>query len=412
MSNDFEPHILQNLLAQIGILIKHDEKVKAEKQLRGENFNVFTVLGFYHQEVKLHSGFIAELLNINGSHGLKDAFLKSFIHHAGIDDLIIDTSKCKTAVEFYIGPIINTQGGQMDILIESSEAAIIIENKVNADDTEKQLLRYYNFANSKKYKNGFKLIYLTLDGRNPGDYTTGGQVPENEITCISYREVILNWLNHSVEIAARQPLVRESIIQYISIIKKLTGQNMENESNDELMTILSDSASTIKASFVIEQNLWKLKRHILKRVKVFQEEIMNEINKQGDFEIEKIIYDDDYDEKESGYSFLIKNWINHKIKFSFANKWYSGLYYGIVNKTENESLSEEQCKKLVESLNGYKLSSSVWWTCNREPSDSIYQNNWGMETFVNIANTTTDDFKQFMKTAILELLTATKDLEM
>lgn len=411
MSIDFDRNILQNLLDKIALLIKHDEKVKAEKQRRGENFNVFTVLGFYSEEVKLHSAFIAELLNVEGSHGLKDTFLKSFMQYAGIGDLTIDTSKCKTTVELSIGQKTETTGGRIDIIIETPEAAIIIENKIYARDQENQLMRYCNYAKSKNYKNGFKLIYLTLNGNEPVDFTTGGkEIQEGEITCISYRDTILNWLNQSVEIAANQPLVRETIKQYIAVIKKLTGQNIENEHMDELMKILSENKETIKASFLIHDNLERLRRHILLRVKQFQKEIMDEINISKKFVIIDFTYDDDYDEKESGYSFFIKSWNNHKIKFSFAEKWYGGFYYGIVNKTEKETLTKEHSKMFVNRLNGYHLSSNVWWTCNKQPDDPIYRNNWGMETIVNIA--TTDDFKKLMKDEILNLLAATEGFKM
>lgn len=410
MSNDFEPHILQNLLGKIALLIKHDEEVKAEKQRRGENFNVFTVLGFYSEEVKLHSAFIAELLNVEGSHGLKDAFLKSFMQYAGIGDLTIDTSKCKTTVELPIGPKTETTGGRIDIIIESPEASIIVENKIYAGDQENQLLRYFNYAKSKNNKKEFKLIYLTLNGNEPGNYTTGGQVPKDKIICISYREVILNWLNHSVELAARHPLVRETIIQYIAVIKKLTGQNIENEHMDELIKILSASEATIKASFLIgDSTIDRLKRHILLRVKQFQNEIKDEINSGKEFEIEAIDYEDNYDEPESGFTFIIKGWDSYKVKFSFAEKHWGGFYYGILNKVERK-IPEELRTKIIEKLPGYERPTNDWWICNKIPSEQIYRDYWQADAFASIAKT--DEFKQLMKTAILELLAATENLEM
>lgn len=64
---------------------EHLTNIFADKELeqdakwkRGEYFNVFEVLGLSTKEVRLHSAFLPELLNPNGSHGLGDKMLRSF----------------------------------------------------------------------------------------------------------------------------------------------------------------------------------------------------------------------------------------------------------------------------------------------------------------------------------------------
>lgn len=47
--------------------------------------------------------------------------------------------------------------------------AIIIENKIYAGDQEYQMLRYYN--HSKTYADS-RLIYLSLDGKTPSNFST------------------------------------------------------------------------------------------------------------------------------------------------------------------------------------------------------------------------------------------------
>lgn len=411
MNSNIDIISLQNLLDRLYTLIRHEQKLQEEKKLRGENFNVFTVLGFYHQEVRLHSAFLAELLNVKGSHGLKDVFLKSFIQHTHIDDLKIDTTKCITTVEYYIGKKTEEKGGRIDIIIETPESAIIIENKIYAEDQENQLLRYYNYANNKHYKNGYKLLYLTLTGYTPSKTSTGiNKIPKDGFKCISYKDNLLKWLEQAVEIAARQPLVRETIIQYINIIKKLTGQNMEKNHIDELVKILSSSENAIRTSFLIEQNFWQVKRNILLRIKQFQSEIMNEINAEGKYKILAFDYNDKFEDTESGFSYTIDRWENHSIKFSFENRWFSGLYYGVVTKDGKEALSPEQKIELIKTLDGYNGYSSTWWTCFRYPQDNLYSSTWTEDAFVDIA--TTDNFKQLMKSEIKNLLDATLNLDM
>ena len=71
---------LVNLLKKVSLIVARDKIQQEEKRKRGENFNIFKTLGMQTSEVRLHSAFLAELLNPNGSHGLKDKFLKAFLN--------------------------------------------------------------------------------------------------------------------------------------------------------------------------------------------------------------------------------------------------------------------------------------------------------------------------------------------
>lgn len=67
---------IKNLLQNVAIIQrKYDEIGK----ITGENFNVFSVLKLDSKEVRMHSAFIGELLNPNGSHGLKEVPLKILV---------------------------------------------------------------------------------------------------------------------------------------------------------------------------------------------------------------------------------------------------------------------------------------------------------------------------------------------
>lgn len=158
MTGDTES--IQKLLTKVKHITDIDDKVQEERRKRGELFNVFNVIGLRSEEVRLHSAFLAELLNPKGSHGLQDAFLKEFIDVAGISDLNFETSNSTVSTEYYIGKKEETTGGRIDILIQSEDKAIIIENKIYAPDQENQLIRYSNYG--KEYaKGGYRLLYLT-----------------------------------------------------------------------------------------------------------------------------------------------------------------------------------------------------------------------------------------------------------
>src|SRR5688572_11747237 len=118
---------MQTLLDKIGIIdYKYDK-------LREQNtFNIFSILRNKNDEVNLHSRFIGELLNPIGSHKLGNIFLNHFLKL-----LNINTQGFEKAT-------VHREYKDIDILIKSGSKAIILENKIWAEDQEKQLERYNN----------------------------------------------------------------------------------------------------------------------------------------------------------------------------------------------------------------------------------------------------------------------------
>lgn len=93
---------LNDLLMEISKICLIEQERMKHKQRKGDCFNVFNTLGLRSNEVRLHSAFLAELLNPDGNHGLKDAMLKEFLAAIGLKRDYI--SNCNTnIVERYIG---------------------------------------------------------------------------------------------------------------------------------------------------------------------------------------------------------------------------------------------------------------------------------------------------------------------
>lgn len=255
--NAFIMDELTKLIKQVSAILVREKTQQEEKRKRGERFNIFEILGLQTSEVRLHSAIIAELLNPKGNHGLGDKLLKAFI-----DDIItkqltfnMDTSSTEVIVEYPIGPISEdgTEGGRIDILLKDNEKqTIIIENKIYAGDQKCQLLRYNNYAckTEQLSKDQYIILYLTLDGVQASDYSTG----ENDFKyyCISYRNDILKWLEHCLCIAALQPLVRETIQQYINTIKTILAI-MGNDNTEKLMKLLTSAENIETTISIIEQ---------------------------------------------------------------------------------------------------------------------------------------------------------------
>lgn len=190
------------------IINLHNERIH-QASLRGEYYNIFEVTKLTYDEVKLHSAFIADLLNPNGKHGLGTLPLNEFIklNKIQIDDKILP--KARVATEYSIGPISKdySHGGNIDILIKLNDTTIVIENKIYAIDQRKQLLRYHNFI---KY-HPHKLLYLTLDGHEPSKESKKDLKIDEDYTCISYAEHISKWIQKCLIAAINKPLIRETL---------------------------------------------------------------------------------------------------------------------------------------------------------------------------------------------------------
>lgn len=249
---------LINLLKQIKSIVIQEKIMKEERWKRGENFNVFSVLSLSRNETRLHSAFIAELLNTNGSHGLRNAFLENFIYNI-IPGFEFDTLHADVKVEAYIGPKNedSTRGGRIDILVtDNKNHAIVIENKIDASEQEGQLCRYNNYAKDMGFSD-YRLLYLTLDGK---DSDTISDIDKTNYVPISYKIEILNWLELCVGIAACYPLIRETIRQYIINLKEIL--NIMGVENENKLIELVTSKEYTESTLAILRNEMEIKREI------------------------------------------------------------------------------------------------------------------------------------------------------
>ncbi|MDA3779682.1 MAG: PD-(D/E)XK nuclease family protein [Bacteroidales bacterium] len=289
------------------------DKYEEIAYLKGENFNLFDILDRRSDEVKSHSAMLAELLNPKGSHGMKDKFLKLFIemlngkldpniHYNKNNDFtsisIENLEDTKPLVEFNIGDISEDKsgGGRIDILLTNKDYNICIENKIYADDQDYQLRRYYNYLNKETSKNNI-LIYLTLDGKEASEKSTkkSGENGDKDLLsndkdyfCLSYKKDILSWLQNCYHASIELPILRESIKQYIILIKSLTNQLTSDKMAEEVhKTILIDikSAENIAKEFdnAIKECSNKLKENIKKKLEVELPDAFIEMKENNSF---------------------------------------------------------------------------------------------------------------------------------
>lgn len=238
---------IQNLLNKVDVIRQEAKRLRAESKAKGEEFDVFSVVGFWNEEVKFHSAIIAELLDPNGSHGAGDFYLKQFLKILKRDDFVLDINLVKPDSERKIkerdiGPKTETMGGRVDIIIEDGEHALIIENKPGDGDQEVQMFRYRNYAD-KNYKDSI-LVYLTLDGREASDYSTKRK--RFDYKRLSYDD-ILSWLDICSCKSLPDTNVKAVINQYKLHIKKILGITMDDNNSKELLELLTQNENNALA---------------------------------------------------------------------------------------------------------------------------------------------------------------------
>ena len=250
---------LQSLLNQVSVIIEEEKKLRQRKYDSGETFNVFEVLRLQRDEVRLHSSFIAALLDPKGPHGLKTKLLESFLQVMNAEDILNDLGTVQVEREMSIGQITKSgeEGGRMDIVLKDKYGnAIVIENKIDAKDQPKQLLRYNNYC--KKHFNKSRIYYLTKWGVEPSDESCGGQ--DFDFWTASYNEDILSWLDDCIEISRIVRPVNETIKQYrINLVEILNI--MSQNSEKELLSVATKDEN-IESTLAILKNQFNIGKKI------------------------------------------------------------------------------------------------------------------------------------------------------
>ena len=370
-------HEFELFLKSAKHLLDEETLIKNERFRRGEDFNIFEVMGMESDEVFTHSAILACLLDPNGSHGCGDVFLKLFLSSLLIfSDWNFSTKNAKTQVEYSIGPILKSreeEGGRIDILLESDQKGIIIENKIYACDQDKQLIRYHNYAEQKYGHENYKLLYLTLQGNEPSDGSIKGKniilkndIEQQDFFCVSYAVDIIQWLEQCMEKAVYKPILRETIAQYIYTLKKITNLQMETNTKQEL-TKLCLQSENIDALLWIRNNSDNIINEFMQ--KIFHPQL-NKIAEEGKYEIE--IIDNGRDWINTNYmrfSFYKKEWTDFEISFEFQSRNLRKLVCGFRYKNGRRG-NAKNVYDILTNIGGGK--KSVGWPFYRYRLDQ----NW------------------------------------
>lgn len=372
-----------NLLKKIELINYKYSLIDAENQ-----FNIFGILRNKYDEVNLHSQFICELLQKNGSHKYGLEITKSFLNTLGIEDFKLD--KYTVYKEYQ----------NIDILITNDKQAIIIENKIWANDQAEQLQRYSKIIEGEYFEDIY-IFYLTPFGKEPSKSSLGTlklqkekddeKIEKGEVILISYSFHILNWIESCIKITATHPALREATIQYQQLINDLTGKSSNMEKRMEIYNLLSEG-NNIENAFTIAQNWNHIRWHTEWDFwTCFEEKIKKEnyiILDNQKFSIEKlnsVIHQSRNRKSYYGLKFELSEFKGKKV-YLMIERGFGQVIYGI--KTDNENV--EELSKLIQGFSEFNVMGN--WTCRNHFNPSI-----DFEAFSNKATLYLSNYKVRVK---------------
>lgn len=160
------------------VLAQEEHRLRADGRWVHGRDDMFGVLGIERAEIH-HSAMIAWLLDPCARHGLGTAFLGRVLRRcfpdAGFDDLAGARPTCEV-----------TRGdSRADIVVWMSDATVIFENKVDADESPQQCDALFVLFRENI---GARFVLLTPSGRRPD--TASGEAAEAYVV-LSFAEVRL-----------------------------------------------------------------------------------------------------------------------------------------------------------------------------------------------------------------------------
>jgi hypothetical protein len=250
--------------AEFERLKKHWAELRKEQQNRERvdlPYNVFRLLRLERKEDDLHSPFLRDLLDPDGSHGQGLLFLRSFLDLLAKKLTATGVSSLSDIHRHFVDPsnreewCVRTERDRINISIRNHRAELIIsiENKIDAGEQEKQLCRYRNLLDDERAYKRRVLVFLT-----PGGY--GDPKSGKPDVHLKYEQDIAPWLQ---EIEAKEELpttVRNAVHQYHEIIEDMSG--VRGMSKDEALIELLAKHENIRCALDISKSTGDVKRKL------------------------------------------------------------------------------------------------------------------------------------------------------
>ena len=247
------------------IKVKHEiKRIKKEIKEFPPQFNIFDSINLLNHE-NYNSNLFANFLEIKFKHngneiGFAKLFLKYLNEEFGwefdLENIKIEDIEIKRELS-------TEERKRIDIFIGYKEKfAVIIENKIWADDGYKQLENYYNYVKSQEYDKIY-IIYLTPYEREPSENSLNKELYKKEGSELYEKfknikhEEIGNWIKDSIleneEFSFLHNEDKENNKKNYKLLKSALIQII----NNELSISQGDKMTEGKIKKILEENIFK-----------------------------------------------------------------------------------------------------------------------------------------------------------
>lgn len=240
---------MKELIDQAAAIV---EEYNSKREKLGLDYNVFTLMDIERRELETHEYMIYSILNYPT---LRERFIESFLFNMALPKSFV-REQWTVDREYDIGKY-----GRLDLFfkpIGHSKKCVVVELKIDAWDQERQIKRYEDYVRKHGYE-AYRIIYLTLDGRDPEEQSYDGMEHPRWLVRKSFGEDVVGWLENCIEICQSNNVDAGFIQQYKILLEKLTREEkMEND-----VVKLIKSSRELRACLQIEQALHEIKGQIL-----------------------------------------------------------------------------------------------------------------------------------------------------
>ncbi len=213
--------VVAALAHETELLALHDALRKLERDFKlNHRFNLFEALNITRQEVR-HSRFIAFLLDPLEPHGLGDRFLRAMLLAAADEHPQLPVSRLALSIQDLSDVTVQCERDHFDISVQlpSLQLLFVVENKIDAPESDSQLNAYRNRA-AQRYPNlKFMGTFLTPDGYDGEDDLWGALSYVEVATClrdvmeeVSISEEARLVLSHYLDLIERKIVTSQALI--------------------------------------------------------------------------------------------------------------------------------------------------------------------------------------------------------
>jgi hypothetical protein len=353
----YNENITRELLSKAGSIIKKYEAIARET---GASFNIFEIADISTKETTV-CRVLTELLSPAGHHGQGGAYLEIFLRNClGMNFTQNEIDNARVYREYS-----TDRSRKIDIVAEVGGRFIPIEVKIYAEEGVDQCYDYLQFARNNKNDKQAKVVYLTLGGQFPSEFSAKG-LSQDDVLPISFADDILNWLEKCVALpqTIKTAPIREILIQFVAAIRKITNQS-EDKPKMEMLELLSASPQNMRNAEMISHAVNACKSDmifkLLKAIEVgFGKEKLDTLDYESENGQSVALY---YDKKRSTYpsiNYMFKR-VNAKTNLWFRVEigWqlYAGLCVVTDGKNDGWTLSEKDCEML-----SIEQCDNDWWS--------------------------------------------------